>query len=337
MPKTRTKRDSDIPRGSQYVDGQLIHLATNQKLFARTHVCTVFRETLRTSDQFSKQNAVRVMEKNLKKRQAHGMANILEDRFTLEKAKSSGKEPFRSWLAFREIADIQRSKSKPEYFVMSVDSELSHQKYYEVYKCKSKEDAYKFESFIKQALADPDFRVRDGPVLDVVPVNEDPGRVRSIAHLEFQTSLESLHENERTSTMYQATSPTPPMGYDREPSPLPSPSPSPPPVRVRTPISPVVQRQPVVMAAAPAPVYEPSPPPKRRSPSPDYRMTRTKVGLDDLTYISFDSRTRNPYESKEGPVYMYLSRQLSQPDLGRESPKYSTGLYNGRASGGYAY
>ncbi|THD27687.1 hypothetical protein D915_001584 [Fasciola hepatica] len=320
MPKSRNKRESGIPRGSQYVDGQLIHIATNQKLFARTHVCTVFRETLRSTDQFSKQNAIRVMEKNFKKRQAHGMANILEDRFTLEKTKSSGKDPFRSWLAYREIADFQRSRLKPEYFVMSVDSELSHQKYYEVYKCKSKEDAYKFESFIKQALSDPDFRIRDGPVLDVVPVNEEPGRVRSIAHLEFQTSLESLNGNERTSTMYQATSPTPPEGFDVEPSPIPSPSPPP---------MPVMQKQQIVMA--PAPTYEA--PPRRRTPSPDYRVTRSKVGLDDLTYINFDSRTRNPYESDEGPVYMYLSRQLSQPDLGRQSPRYSTGLYNGN----YAY
>ncbi|VDP66631.1 unnamed protein product [Echinostoma caproni] len=329
MPKSRSNRNSGVPRGSQYVDGQLIHIATNQKLYARTHVCTVFRETLRASEQFSKQNAVRIMEKNYKKRQAHGMANILEDRFTLEKIKSSGKEPFRSWLAFREIADIQRSKSKPEYFVMSVDSELSHQKYYEVYKCKSKEDAYKFESFVKQALADPEFRIRDGPILDVVPVNDEPGRVRSIAHLEFQTSLESLHENERVSTMYQATSPTPPEGFD-----IPR-SPSPPQMK----LSPVLQRQQMVMAAPPpAPVYEPSPPPvRRRSPTPEYRPVTAKAAQDDFTYIDFDARTRNPYESSTGPVYMYLSRHISQPDLGRQSPPYSSGLYNGRSSGNYAY
>lgn len=328
MSRGKHKRESGIPRGSQYVDGQLIHIATNQKLYSRTHVCTVFRETLKTSEQFSKQNAIRVMEKNLKKRQAHGMANVLEDRFTLEKAKSSGKEPFRSWLAYREIADIQRSKTKPEYFVLSVDSELSHQKYYEVYKCKSKEDAYKFESYVKQALADPDSRIRDGPVLDVVPVNDEPGRVRSIAHLEFQTSFESLQGNERASTMYQATSPTPPEGYDYEESPPPAP-------RVRTPISPVIERQKYVMAAA-AP--EPSPPPvRRRSPTPEYRATKPKVGLDDLTYISFDARTRRPYESSDGPVYMYLSRQVNPSSDSRYSPTYPSGIYNGRSSGNYAF
>jgi hypothetical protein len=284
------------------------------------------------------------MEKNIKKRQAHGYANLLEDRFTLEKSKQGGKEPFRTWLGYREIADIQRSSTKPEFFVISVNSTRSNRKYYEVYKCKSREDAQKFESTVRQALSNPDYMVREGQPIDVVQVKDDPNRARSMVHLEFQTSLESLDDDNRASSMYQLTSPTPPEGYDyveeREQSPLPqpnyketyvhaAPSPSPSPKRVRTP-SPIPAPRPVQAVKA-APVMATAP-------------TYTSSGLEDVTYIQFDPRTRDPMAADEGPVYMYMYREdntqqgndyrngsvtrIGNNTGGEYSPAYDRGTYN---------
>ncbi|KAF8564931.1 hypothetical protein P879_09008 [Paragonimus westermani] len=330
MSRNRKSRDSAAPRGSQYVDGQLIHMDTNQRLFLRLHVCTVFRETLRPGDQFLKATAERVMEKNLKKRQAHCSANLLENRFTLEKNKSNGKEPFRTWVGYREIEDIQRSRTKPEYFVLSVDSEKSGHKYYEVYKCKNKEEAYKFESLIRQAMEDPESRIRDKNSVAVVPVIDDPNMRRSMVHVDFQTSLESLNDNGRQS-MYQATSPTPPSGFGYETPP-----------RKPSPVA-VVEKQRIVQAQAPPSPprrYTPSPVP-RRQPSPPVRAYRSIDGLDGITYIQVDPRTRRARESSEGPIYMYLSRLENKagrrsPSGGRTgSPIYNSGLYNGKYNSGY--
>ncbi|TGZ62919.1 hypothetical protein CRM22_007173 [Opisthorchis felineus] len=289
MSKGKKHRDSAAPRGSTYIDGQLIHMATQQKLFFQTHLCTINRETLKPGVPFRKAEAERFMEKNLKKRQAHGIGNILEDRLTIEKHKSGGKDPFRTWVGYNEIVAIQRSKTKAEFFVLSVDSK-SGQNYYEVYKCKTKEDAYKFENYIKQAMEDAEHRVRDGPAIAVVSVVEDPDLRRSMVHIDFQTSQDSLDEDYRTSTVFQNTSPTPPAGYS-----------TPPKVRTPSPVPvPQVVYQPTVRAEAPRP---PSP---RRSPSP--RPTKNINGLNDVTYIKYDPRTHYPRASLDGPIYMYLQR-----------------------------
>ncbi|KER23821.1 hypothetical protein T265_08367 [Opisthorchis viverrini] len=316
MSRQKKHRDSAAPRGSTYIDGQLIHMATQQKLFFQTHVCTINRETLKPGVPFRRADAERFMEKNLKKRQAHGIGNILEDRFTIEKHKSGGKDPFRSWVGYNEIVAIQRSKSKAEFFVLSVDSK-SGQNYYEVYKCKTKEDAYKFESYIKQAMEDAEHRVRDGPAIAVVSVVEDPDLRRSMVHIDFQTSQDSLDEDYRTSTVFQNTSPTPPAGYSTPPK---ARTPSPVPV-------PQVVYQPTVRAEAPRP---PSP---RRSPSP--RPTKTINGLNDVTYIKYDPRTHYPRASLDGPIYMYLQRHENK--YKSDQRRYnSTDLSYGTYQDGYS-
>ncbi|CAH8512769.1 unnamed protein product [Dicrocoelium dendriticum] len=211
MPRRAKKSTGGAPRGSQYINGKLVHMATNQKLYFQTSVSTVFRETLKPQEQFSKNAAERVMERNLRKRQSRGTMNVLEDQFTLEKNKLGTRSPFRPYLYYREIEEIQRSKTKPEYFVLSVDSEKSGLKYYEVYKCKTADDAYKFEKYVRQAMEDPEDRIREGQALGVVPVENNPDMRRSLVYVDFQTSMESLEENDRRSGLYQPSrqSPTP--------------------------------------------------------------------------------------------------------------------------------
>ncbi|CAL8089935.1 unnamed protein product [Calicophoron daubneyi] len=339
----KTYMETNPPRGSQYINGELVHTATNQKLYHRLQVCTCFRETLKDRDTFSRAQAIKVMEKNFRKRQAHGYANLLEDRFTLEKSRPNGKEPFRTWLGYREITDIQRSTTKPEFFVLSILSAKTNRKYYEVYKCKSREDAQIFENTIKQAMADQDFIVRNGKPIDTVTVKDDPNRVRSMVHLEFQTSLESLEEDHRTSSMYQLTSPTPPEGYEYiEQYPqnsLPQPTYKAPP-----PSSPKI-REPSPKIREPSPKIR-APSPRMRTPSPvafqraQPVMSSVKpTGTEGVTYIKFDPRTHDPLAADEGPVYMYMSRDsktTSQDDsvtrmrnsTNAYSPQYNRDTYS---------
>lgn len=175
------------------------------------------------------------------------------------------------------------------------------------------------ENFIKKAMEDEQKRLRDGPVLDVVPVVENPDLRRSLVHVDFQTSLESLDDNGRASTIYQVTSPTPPDGIQYSPPRRYSP------IEVTS-----VQRMQPVMASAPSP--------------PVNKRQHSMEGLDGMTYIAFEPKTRRPVVSENGPVYMYLSRQSnkyggrSSPSRGRTgSPDYSSGIYNGRSSDYYRY
>ncbi|CAL8089915.1 unnamed protein product [Calicophoron daubneyi] len=315
----KSRGETGPPLGSQYIDGELVHTATNQKLYHRLQVCTCYRSTLKDKDSLSREQAAKILEKSLSKRQAHGFVNLLEDRFTLEKSKTGGREPFRTWLGYGEITDFQRSSTKPEFFVISIQSAKSSKKYYEVYKCKSADDAQKFESIVVQALADPEHVVRNRRAIDTMEVREDDDRIRSMAHLEFQTSLESLEEDHRTSSMYQLTSPTPPEGYEYLERELSDPVPQP------------AYRETYVRATPP---HSPTPPLKIRTPSPVLiRQTvepvramaikaspSTLKGVDGVTYIKFDSRTNEPVIADEGPVYMYLCREersLPQGDYGR--------------------
>ncbi|CAH8512797.1 unnamed protein product [Dicrocoelium dendriticum] len=294
----KSQQDPAIPRGSQYIDGQLIHTATKQKLFFNTHVCTVYRHILNANERFVKLKAEQIMSKHMKKRQAHGIANILEDRFTIERHKTGGKDPFRPYLYYREIEDIQRSKRKPKYFVLSIQSEISGKKYYEVYKCKLDADAAKFEKYIRQAMEDEEKKVRDTSYLAVVPVAQPVDNRRSILNLDFlvgDTSDEEDEEHEDDDDREEEKRDEPAVVEMEEVKQV-AQQPSPyPPIEV--------ERQTVIPVAAsaesrliaPSPVYAPS-----------------FLEMEHITYIFYECTSGRPIINDVGPFYMYCVRRESE-------------------------
>ncbi|CAH8512845.1 unnamed protein product, partial [Dicrocoelium dendriticum] len=289
MHRNRKSQANALPRGSQYIDGQLIHTATNQKLFFNTHVCTVYREILKPSEPFLKTTAEHVMNKHTRKRQAHGTANILEDRFTIEPSKSGGKTPFRPYLYYREIQDIQRSKKKPEYFVLSILSEKSDKRYYEVYKCKGKEEASRFENYVRGAMNDPEKMVRDPSYIGVVPVSQTDDLRRSLANVVFEEVPSSEEEEDEDHTVKVQK---PDTTYVEKP-------------RVRESIPPpMLQTQPAVHAV---PVQSAS-----RSPKLSTRSSSFPSELPDVTCIYYEWKTGRPVINENGPFYMYCMRTESE-------------------------
>ncbi|CAL8089923.1 unnamed protein product [Calicophoron daubneyi] len=348
MPR-RSRRASYRRRSSQYMNGELADAQTNQKLYQTIPLCTCYRYTLGEQEEFSEAKARRVLESWHQVRQAHCNANLLEDRITLQRDSPDGKEPFRSWLDYSEIQDFQRYSKKPEYFVLSIRSHSSGRRFYEVYKCKNTQDADIFERTVRRAMADPEHRLHGENALATVKVRDDPSHTRSLSHLEFQTSLESLDRDFPECSYYEQNSPTPPEGYDyvedNQPSPLPQPvhketyvrsapsQSSPPPPTVRSPSptragivmiqipssenrepTPAFTGPPATISASPPRLRTPSPVPVVRSVTPvraqPVSSSQVKpTGTEGVTYIEFDPRTQNPTVANNGPVYMYAYRE----------------------------
>ncbi|CAL8089926.1 unnamed protein product [Calicophoron daubneyi] len=341
MPR-KSYKPSNRQRSSQIINGELVDTRTNQKLYHTIPLCTCYRHTLGEQEEFSERKAKRLLESWHQVRQAHGHANLLEDRFTLERDSPKGKKPFRSWLYYSEIVDFHRGTERPEYFVLDVHSSRSNRRFYEVYKCKNIQDADVFERTVKRAMEDPEQRFRGENALGTMDVRDDPSRERSLSHLEFQTSLESLERDFPECSYYEQNSPTPPEGYeyveDGQASPLPQPvyketyvrsapsqsSPNPPRVRSPSPtragiviiqIPPSEYKEPTpAFTGPPAAISAPSPVPVVRSVAPvkSQPVSSSQIkptGTEGVTYIGFDSHTQDPVIANEGPVYMYLCRE----------------------------
>ncbi|XP_018645814.1 hypothetical protein Smp_075400.1 [Schistosoma mansoni] len=280
----KTKRSTSRVRNSEPIDDILRHVGTKQYLFLETHICTIYRVTCAPGEKFSESKALSLIEKYHRKRQSHCNAGLLEDRFSLERTKTTGKIPFRPWVSYKEIMHFYVSHSRPEFFALCIDSQRSLQKYYEIYKCKSAANVRKVEELMRRAMNDPDKKLHDVNALRQVAV-KDSDRIRSLPNFE--------EENVRD-TMVEDRSPSPPYQY-----------PSPPPVRQLP--SPVM-----VAPVRQVPVYNAA------SPSPLLNFERYNVDdLENVTYIKLDPN-KGPMIDKEGPIYMFFSRQKnnhSEPNL----------------------
>ncbi|CAL8089932.1 unnamed protein product [Calicophoron daubneyi] len=273
-------------RGPQNTNNRPTRMDGDQKIYERLQMCTCFRETLKKGENFDEAKAINVMERNLNKRQAHGYANLLEDRFTLEKMRANGRDMFRTWLGYREITDIQRSTTRPQFFVLSIQSAMSNKRYYEVYKCHSEEDSQKFETLIREALGSPDFRIHGENTFATVAVSEEPKRERSLAHIEFQSSLESLEEDSKANGAYQQANSTASEGC-AEKAPIPEP------IHIET--------------------YVHAAPPPPSSPVAALSVEAEQAAETEcVTFIAFDTNTRQPVVSDDGPAYMYMHRERFQ-------------------------
>ncbi|GAA49673.1 hypothetical protein CLF_103388, partial [Clonorchis sinensis] len=199
MTKKGTSKKSsktDPPRGSHMVDGYLVHSDTRQRLFYYVCVYTVFRKTLEAGEQLGPEEAIAVMKKHIRKKIARCVCFMLEDRLIFEKQKPKGKEPFRSWIAYEEIQDINRSPQKREVFVLSINTSRENHRYYEVYRCSKKDEAAQIEHYIQTALQDPEYRIRTGTPIDIVTVPVCQERRRTIEGLCLDDVPEEETSNE---------------------------------------------------------------------------------------------------------------------------------------------
>lgn len=270
----RQKRSSHGSRNSEHIDDVLQHVGRKQFLFLEAHICTIYRVTLLSNESFSEAKALTLVDKYRKKRQAHCDGSLLEDRIGFERTKTTGKVPFRPWVAYKEIMYLYVSQAHPEYFVMCIDSERSHQKYYEIYKCKTQEHTRKVEELLRKAMNNPDKILQDANALRQVSVVEND-RVRSLAHFEVQESRDSTGEpvNEH-----------PPHGYTHSSS------------------------SPQLVKRAPSPVTVASTKQIHVNAAPKSNYERHHIDdSGDITYISIDPQ-KGAIVNDSGSIYMYLSR-----------------------------
>ncbi|CAH8288096.1 unnamed protein product [Heterobilharzia americana] len=293
----KSKRSTSKVRNSEPIDDILRHVGTKQYLFLETHICTIYRVTCAPGETFSESKAMSLIEKYHRKRQAHCNAGLLEDRFSLERTKTTGKIPFRPWVSYKEISHFYVSNTRPEYFVLCVDSQRSLQKYYEIYKCKTPANVRKVEELMRRAMNDPDKKLRDINALRQVAV-KDSDRIRSLPNFDEENIRDTMIEDENNrspSPHYQYPSPTP---VRKLPSPVM--------------VSPVKQIH--VNAAAPSPL-----------------INYERYNVDDLenvTYIKIDP-SKGPMIDKEGPIYMFFSRQMNNS---KEKSPYNSYVNHDAAS-----
>lgn len=139
-----------------------------QRPIQSTLVYAVYRYSLEPHERISIDYAQRIMVKYRRKKHAECLLHFFEDRMVFQKAKSQENSPFRTWVGYKELLGFRRDLKYKTMFVMLINSEVSHARYYEVYRCKNKEDIHMVEQCVRRAMEDPEGLLRSedqsGPV-----------------------------------------------------------------------------------------------------------------------------------------------------------------------------
>ncbi|TNN20080.1 hypothetical protein EWB00_005445 [Schistosoma japonicum] len=200
-----------------YIDEVLRHAGTKQHIILQVHVCAIHRTTVRDTSDFSKETALKYIEKYHKRRRSHCSASLLEDRFCLRRVKQSGKVPFHPWIVYNEIKHIFISSTRPEFFALCIESNQDLQKFIEIYKCKSAEDVKQIESKITQAINDPCKLLRNINLSNcVISPHEDVADQKAVIPQIVVQSPNELNNNDevkKDSKSTQTASPGPQVNY----------------------------------------------------------------------------------------------------------------------------
>ncbi|CAH8874465.1 unnamed protein product [Trichobilharzia szidati] len=154
-----------------FIDEVLRHVATKQLLFLETHVCTIYRVADRNAAGFNENTALQYI-------------NKYQDRFCLQRIKSSGKVPFRPWVSYKDIMNFFTSTNRPEFFVLYVCSNQKYVNYYEIYKCKTSDNVKRIEDLLMKAFSDPDKILRDVNALKYVALPTQPATEINLADVQ---------------------------------------------------------------------------------------------------------------------------------------------------------
>ncbi|CAH8874469.1 unnamed protein product [Trichobilharzia szidati] len=199
----RNKNVYNAQRERDYIDDCLRHVGSRQHLFYETHICPVYRINANPAELYSEARALTLLEKYHRKRQSHCTGSLLEDRISFERNKSSGKIPFRPWVSYKEIKELFLSRTRPQFFVLCIDSMYSANRYYEIYKCKISETSQTVAEYLRRAMSDKDKVLRDLTSIRQVVV-DDVGRVRSVSNFEVEDNRATLPvaENHHVNSTY---------------------------------------------------------------------------------------------------------------------------------------
>ncbi|GAA29271.1 hypothetical protein CSKR_112397 [Clonorchis sinensis] len=290
MSKANKTRNPHLPRGSKYVDGQIVHTETNQRLYFRTPVHAVCRKQFDPSRTLSSSDLEDFVKAHYKERSVYGAITALEDRFLLEPNASSRKVMFHSGLKYHEIEAVYKSSFAPQFVVLNVRPECGL-KYCELYKFKQASDAAEFTVVISTAIQNPSLMIRRGLGNPDTLEPSNLGLLRRMSHMEFQVNPDTLGIPKWHSHTDCPTSRIMLQEWSRIPQVSPQ-------YQLK------LQQQNVLSNHLD---YSPSQRREllnfsKRTPS---RRVQLLFQLKNITFIGFKPQTREPFENLHGPVFMY--------------------------------
>ncbi|TGZ62921.1 hypothetical protein CRM22_007175 [Opisthorchis felineus] len=290
MSKANKIRNAHLPRGSKYVDGQIVHTETNQRLYFRTPVHAVCRKQFDPSRTLSPSDLEDFVKAHYKERSVYGAITALEDRFLLEPNASRKKAMFHSGLGYHEIEAVYESIFAPQFVVLNVRPECGL-KYCELYKFKQASDAAEFTMVISTAIQNPSSMIGRGLGSPKTLKPSNLGLFRPMSHMEFQVNPDTLGIPKRH---FQIDCPTSPImlqewSHTAQVSPhYHSKFQQQNVLSNHLDYSPLQRRELLTFS--------------KRIPS---RRVQLLFQLKDITFIGFKPRTREPFENLHGPVFMY--------------------------------
>ncbi|KER23820.1 hypothetical protein T265_08366 [Opisthorchis viverrini] len=304
MSKANKALNPHLPRGSKYVDGQIVHTETNQRLYFRTPVHAVCRKQFDPSRTLSSSDLEDFVKAHYKERSVYGAITALENRFLLEPNASRKKAMFHSGLGYHEIEAVYESSFAPQFVVLNVRPECGL-KYCELYKFKQASDAAEFTAVISTAIQNPSLMNIRGLGNSNTLEPSNVGLHRPMSHMEFQVNPDTLSIPKWHSQIDFPTSPIVPQEWSHIPQVSPHYQLK---VQQENLDYPPLQRRDLVTFS-------------KRTPS---RRVQLLFQLKDITFIGFKPRTREPFENLHGPVFMYsvTKEKMELPKRRR----YSAGL-----------
>ncbi|VDP66630.1 unnamed protein product [Echinostoma caproni] len=201
-------------RYSQFVNGKLYDDKTGQHILDFTVVYAVYQRALESSERFSADEGLRLLEKYHRKKHAECILHFLKDRMSFKKSRIEGNYPFRSWVAYKEISGFHRDMKRLDMFMLMIKSQTSNVRYYEVYRVKHKEDIKKVEKLLRRALEDHESLLRiEGESASVSMLEQPLTRSRSMENFSSMNSRtiyrqsSSMSPTNRRSSMVASQSP----------------------------------------------------------------------------------------------------------------------------------
>ncbi|THD27688.1 hypothetical protein D915_001585 [Fasciola hepatica] len=171
-----------------------------QRTIHKALVYAVYRYSLEPSERISIDHALRILDKYHRRKHAECMLYLLEDQMVFRKIRRDGNNPFRTRVTYKELMGFRRDLKHKHHFVMLINSEMSHVRYYEVYKCKYKEDVDMIERCIFKAMEDPDSILRSNDQSYMIQAPSE-----TTAELPTQISRQIQTSNNGDTTFYTNT------------------------------------------------------------------------------------------------------------------------------------
>ncbi|CAH8665778.1 unnamed protein product [Schistosoma curassoni] len=276
---------------------------TNQKVIYRCIVCALDRTLVNSIEVKEKNNLSDLFISHMKKRTSHQVRFIcLQDRIIFRKKNFVAKSLFRDHVLYKDIEHFFMCKEYPDMFMLSVKSEFPYSSYCETYKCKDPNDTKRLCEIIYDASKQSDNMVHDMPSVD------SPLKAQSMSYIDTQISSEVTNKNLLNRSLSNSLNDgwATPKLHNESPIQLSTDSPVRSPLLsyrspVQTPMSRESQIKPLVVT------------PINTVNTSAYVSAPTEM-TTNTTYFDYDP-IHGPQINEVGPIYMFMVRHPSQPDM----------------------